>query len=469
MVLLAALVLGSGVAHAQTDNQPAQDGTTAQTAPTPEELKDAMDGMGDRVTTLETDVDKLKSLKISGYVQADWQHYDQSSNQGRVVPGYVAPTNANGTNVATFPAKNLFTVRRGRVKIQSKLGDWMNAVIQPDITENGFALKEAYVELAPFSSPVLMITAGSQNRPNYEVEVSSSALEALERSQVTKAFYPNEYDLGLQLSTRYELFDGFDPKLQVGLFNGNGPSPETDSYKDIITRLTFPIPFGSESPVQADLGASFYYGGVPQLGDSVKKTVGETTVNVANDATGSLAGFGNKENFNIEAQIFLDILPIGGTIIKGEFMTGRRPTLNTVATSATVGTRKDSLGKDIVSITPGTSAGNLQIRNQSGFYAYFIQNVASDLQIVARYDMFDRNTDLAGTQVTSAGDAASSVLGVGANYFFGNMRFSVLYEMPTFAANENIQTDPATKKPGDDYRTMDLKDNKTTIRLQYKF
>jgi hypothetical protein len=455
-VLLAALVVSAGVAHAQEDDSQ-NGGTQTQSPPTPEEIQESLTGLGDRATLLENDVEKLKSLKISGYVQLDWQHFDQSANAGRAVPGY-------------FDArKNFFTVRRGRLKVQHKLGEWMNAVIQPDITESGLTIREAYVELLPFSDPVLGIIAGAQNRPNYEVEVSSSALEALERSQITRAFYPSEYDLGIQLYSKYELFDGFDPKLQVGIFNGPGPVVETDSYKDIITRLTFPVPLGSESPVQADLGVSYYYGGIPQTGDSIRKTVGDANIVVANDASGSLAGMGNKKNFNVEGQIFLDLLPIGGTIIKGEFMSGTRPTAGTAATAATVGVGKDSTGKDVVKVTPGAAAQPLQIRNQAGYYFYFIQNISSALQLVFRMDMFDRNTDLAGTQVTSVNDAATTVMGFGVNFFTGNMRISALYEIPKFAQNENLQTDPATKLPSVAFRDVDLKDNKTTIRFQYKF
>lgn len=453
MVVLATFIISGSIALAQDS-----EGATEQnTLPTPEELKENVDGLGERITLVENDVATLKNLKISGYVQLDWQHFDQTTNAGRAVPGY-------------FEArKDLFTVRRGRIKFQHKLGDWMNAVLQPDITESGLSLREAYVEVLPFSSPVLSIIAGSQNRPNYEVEVSSSNLEALERSQITKAFYPSEYDLGIMLSSKYELFEGFDPKLQLGIFNGPGPVVETDSYKDIIGRLTFPVPLGSESPVQADLGVSYYYGGIPQTGDSIRKTVGETNVVVGNDATGSMAGMGNKNNFNVEAQIFLDLLPFGGTILKGEYMMGSRPTAGTAATAATVGTTKDSTGKDVVKITPGTAAQPLQIRNQGGYYFYFIQNISSLMQLVFKMDMYDRNTDLAGTQVTSTSDAATTVMGLGVNFFVGNMRISALYEIPSFAQNENIQNDPVTKKPSDAFRDADLKDNKTTIRFQYKF
>lgn len=438
LAVLATLVVSGGMLHAQEN-----DSETAPSQTSPEELEETVNGLGERATLLETEVEKLKALKISGYVQAEWQQFDQTGSVG----GRAFYSNAN---------RNLFTVRRGRIKFQHRLGTLMSYTIQPDITETGVRIKDAFATINILPDDELTFNIGMFNRPNYEVELSSSARESAERSQVVRAFYPDERDLGLMFTLRESLFENFDPRLQVGIFNGPGTAAENDPLKDIIARLTFPLPLGSESPVQIDLGASFYHGGVPQTGDSIVRTVDGSKVTVANDATGSMRGMGNKQNFNIEGQIYLDLLPIGGTIIKGEFLTGRRPTGATAATPATVGTARDSTGADIIRIIPGTAARPLQIRNQSGFYAYFIQNIGTPLQLVAKYDMFDRNTDISGTRVTALDDAAVSVLGFGAHIFYENLRITAWYEIPTFAADENRVAE-------------DIKDNKTTIRFQYKF
>jgi hypothetical protein len=229
--------------------------------------------------------------------------------------------------------------------------------------------------------------------------------------------------------------------------------------------VTFPIPLGSESPVQIDLGASFDYGGIPQKGDSVLKTTDGVTRAVANDETGGMAGWGNRKNFNVESQIFLDLLPFGGTIIKGEFLTGSRPTAGSAATGATAAIGKGSQGQDSVIVKAGSAAKLLQIRNQMGYYAYLIQNVSNWLQVVAKYDYYDRNTDMSGDQVKSFSDAATGVLGLGAHFFVANMRFSLWYEIPTYAKNEVAARD----SKGEILSTDDVKDNRTTIRVQYKF
>jgi hypothetical protein len=425
--LLVALAMSVSVAHAQDSNGDRHDpkSDTTRARKTPEELDE-------RTTAVEGEIAKLKAVRISGYVQTEWQHFDQRSSVG-------------GRALYSDPRKNLFTIRRGRIKFQHKTST-MSMVLQPDITERGVVVKDAFAEFYVVPKGELTINVGIFSRPNYEVELSSSAREATERSQVVRAFYPDERDLGVMFTTHQKLGDGFTPRLQLGIFNGVGTTPEIDPFKDIITRLTFPLPLGRESKLHVDLGASYYYGGIPQTGDSITRTVEGKNTLVLNDESGDLAGFGNRRNIGVEAQISLDLLPIGSTILRGEFLDGRRPTAGVAA-----------VRRDTLTFTPAVNARALQIRNQRGFYAYLVQNLGTGLQLVARYDMFDRNTDLAGAQVTRSDDAAVSVLGVGLNAFIENLRITAFYEMPTMATDEVVAG------------IGDLKDNKTTIRFQYKF
>jgi hypothetical protein len=421
-------------------------GSGDETPMTPEEIEETVRGLGDRTTILEGDVEKLKQIKISGYVQTEWQHYDQKTSLG-------------GRALYSDSRKNLFTIRRGRLKVQHKLGV-MKSVIQADFTERGVELKDAYAEFELLPEGEFLVDVGQFNRPNYEVELSSSARESPERSQVVRAFYPGERDLGFMFTYQPALTETFDPKLQLALFNGVGPSPETDAYKDFMTRLSFPLPLGEETPIHIDLGGSFYYGGIPQTSDSILKTVDGRTIMAVNDETGSMAGWGNRQNFGLEGQVYLDVLPFGGTILKGEYLAGQRPTGATAATSASVGVGKDSNGEQIPVVVPGTAGKPLQLRDQSGYYLYLVQNIGTRFQLAAKYDYFDRNTGLEGSQVTSASDAAFSVLGFGANFFVDNLRITAWYEIPT-AESGAFASGSITPE--------DAKDNKTTIRFQYKF
>ena len=47
--------------------------------------------------------------------------------------------------------------------------------------------------------PSLSLWAGQFNRPNYEVEYSSSQREVLERSRVIRTIYPGEREVGAKL------------------------------------------------------------------------------------------------------------------------------------------------------------------------------------------------------------------------------------------------------------------------------
>lgn len=410
--LLLAAVISTGVVYAQ----PSTPGNSSQ---------DSIN------RALERQISELKTLKISGYVQTEWQRFSQTSSVG-------------GRALYSDPRRNFFTIRRGRLKFQHRFSENMTAVLQPDITETGVRIKDAYAQFTLLPSSELAVTAGMFNRPNYEVELSSSTRESIERSQVVRAFYPNERDLGVMFSTRHKLFDGFSPKLQLGIFNGVGTDPEVDAYKDIITRLTFPIPFEKGSAIRADLGASFYYGGIPQLGDSIVTTVDGAKATIVNDETGDWRGWGNRRNFNVEAQIYLDMLPFGATTIKGEFLTGQRPT------AVVAGRRIDT-----VNFLPAVTARPLQLRNQMGYYAYFIQNLGSMFQIAVKYDYFDRNADMSSSQVTSFDDAAYGVMGLGANITVDNMRVTLWHELPMVGSGEN--------------GPEDIHDDKSTVRFQYKF
>jgi len=453
---LAALLLSLGVVNAQESGGPSGSGAAEPTTPTLEQLGDSVRELEERTTRNEDDLARLKAIRISGYVQSEWQHFDQT-------------TSAGGRALYSDSRKNLFTIRRGRIKVQHRLGDVMSYAIQTDVTEAGVSIKDAFISMSLLPRDGLRLDAGMFNRPNFEVELSSSAREATERSQVVRAFYPGERDLGVMVSSRPELAAGFAPRLQLGIFNGPGTSREVDAIKDIAARVSVPVPLGERSPVAFDLGGSFYYGGIPQTGARVIEFADGAADTVDNAETGGMAGFGNNRNIGVESQIRLELLPIGATVLRGELLSGQRATAGSPSTPATVGMVRTSDGRDSIRVTAGTPATPLVIRRQMGYYVYLVQNLGDDLQFVARYDFFDRNTDLAGAEVPSAGEAASSVLGIGLNYTWEKIRLTLYYEMPRFAADEAIQIDPSTRRAIDAMRNEDAKDNKTTLRLQYRF
>ena len=123
--------------------------------------------LDDRVLVNETDLSKLNKIKISGYVQAQWEYYGKDL-------------------VKTNEPTNTFYIRRARLKFTYEPADGVKFVLQPDFSTGNFSLKDAY---AVVNLPVLKdwsLWAGQFNRPDYEVEYSSGQREVLERSRLIK-------------------------------------------------------------------------------------------------------------------------------------------------------------------------------------------------------------------------------------------------------------------------------------------
>jgi hypothetical protein len=72
--------------------------------------------------------------------------------------------------------------------------------LQPDFSTGNLALKDAYtvVKFTKIKKPVTL-WIGQMNRPNYDVEYSSSSRELLERAKVTTTIYPGEREIGAKL------------------------------------------------------------------------------------------------------------------------------------------------------------------------------------------------------------------------------------------------------------------------------
>ena len=118
--------------------------------------------------------------------------------------------------------------------------------------------------------------------------------------------------------------------------------------------------------------------------------------------------------------------------------------------------------------------GDTYIRNFNAFYVYFVQNILkSKHQIVVKYDVYDPNTDISGTDIAtkvngtttklSSVDVKYTTIGLGYIYHFNNnLKFTFYYD---------IVTNESTSISGTGFKnfTKDQKDNVFTIRMQYKF
>lgn len=490
----------------------AQEGDDAST------LGGKVDGLTERTATLESTVDKLSKLKISGYVQPQWVWGDVDSLGNQ------------------FANRNYFTIRRGRIKFQHSTGD-VTYVLYPDITERGVEMKEVWAMWQMI--PELSMTLGAMNRPfGYEIGYSSSSREIAERSIAEQRLFNGERDLGLQFGITPTIMEGFTPTIELGLFNGSdnfgqGPvSAVPGSNKLGFTLAQFvgnraatANPSGADSLLQVninkgltgdalfstsaadagykvnqkellghirlpflvsedfsfDVGGSWSIGGIAEPTDVIGEYTGtngalvlsrsgtQSDATIRTGDTRSGLFFSNRTVLGADAQFYLSLLPLGGTIVKAEMYTGQVPfygssALFTAADTAALG-------------APRTST---ILKNVFGFYAMLVQNISDDYQFALRYDAYDPNTAVKGTDFafqngTSVstlrgtnrstgfgGDLAISTLSVAFNaYISGNVRMMLNYDHP--------MTEEYTRNNGGLQIVSDANDDRLTVRMQYKF
>jgi hypothetical protein len=322
-----------------TPAQPAAPDAQPAPAETPDAsaLQGKIESLAEQYAETKNDVAGLKRLKLSGYVQGRWAWQESAVYE----PKCATPGACTADEIKAYapPDRDNFYVRRGRLKAVYD-ASWSQYVLQIDAIPSGISLKEAYAELKLPAG--LAVDAGLQLFPmGYEVAVRSSAdLDNLERAMIYGALLKGEYDLGVALKGVYGPIN-----FRVGVFNGNGIDAgkggrDNDQLKDVIGRVGFDLGWLTG-------GVNGWYG----------KTIDYTSAT-------------NKEYDRVRAggdlQIYLDLLPFGGTALKGEYLWGK------TAIGSGAGGAGDSLGKTM-----------------SGWYATLVQNVGGKAQVAVRWDQFD--------------------------------------------------------------------------------
>ncbi len=362
-----------------------------------------LNSLDERVTVNESDLGKLTKIKISGYVQAQFVAYQD---------GMLKSNDANNT----------FFVRRARLKLSYEATDGLRVVLQPDFTTGNLSLKDAYAVASLRNLRTLTLWAGQFNRPDYEVEYSSSQREVVERSRVILICYPGEREVGAKLE--------FNPvqvplKLQFAVLNGNftgNQLNDVDSKKDIMARATYSLKFPG-SGIGVDFGAHIYYGGLMAKNKYILNYENELDSTSANDGS-----YMDKKWGGAEMQVYFDVL--GGLSLKGEYLAGK---------NAFAGDSKSNPNKT---------------KEFSGYYIYLIKNIGTKNQLVGRYDYYDPNTKLSGE--AAGKDIYYKTLAVAWQFYLNeNIRISAQYTLPK---NETNAANP-----------KDIADNVFTLRVQAKF
>jgi hypothetical protein len=377
-----------------------------------------LNALDERVLVNEADLGKLNKIKISGYVQSQWDYYGKDL-------------------VKTNDPTNTFYIRRARLKFTYEPADGVKLVLQPDFSTGNISLKDAYAVVNVPWVKDWTLCAGQFDRPDYEVEYSSGQREILERSRLIRTIYPGEREIGAKL----EYIGSEIPlKFQLMAMNGNftgANAKDVDSRKDIMARLVYSIKMPSAG-LGIDLGGTGYFGGYRA---KTNQYVLEST-GVLDSLT--IGDYLKKQWYGAEIQIFADVL--GGLALKGEYITGTNSTPSTIASTATMAAKKADPNK---------------VNNFSGYYVYLIKNVGQKNQFVAKYDFYDPNTKLSGDAAGSAVYYKTLTLAWQC-YVNDNIRISLNYEMPQnekSASVKNVAGIAGTQ----------LTDNTLGIRIQAKF
>lgn len=476
-------------------------------------LKDKVMGIEERIATAESDLSKLTKIKLSGYIQAQWQYLDA---------------------VNAFPS-NYFSVRRARIKFVYEPVKGIAFVLQPDLLPGNLSLKDAYIVANDKWFKTFSLWAGKFNRPNYEVEYSSSAREVPERSRVIRAIYPDERAVGAKLEVNPQ---GIPFKLQLAVFNGNdgisinqpvynygtnkwdnvsavGQNTDYDNFRDFMGRATYGFKFGNLGGLT--IGAHGYYGQIKANSKDVLKS--DYTYDKSPD---KISKGVPKKWIGFESQLYLDLL--GGLALKGEYIFGVNSTPGYYASAggvvlpATTSLKNDTLSLITTTLKSNNYAPAIS-KNFMGYYVYLNKNIGKKNQIAIRYDYYNPNTKLAANEIgtakwdakvadvvtgnpsyagtdvviyTNAQNKTTTInkLSSGTSdipygtwtlaytyYYDDNIKFMVGYEMPMNkkVGTEtngvgNVKTDYTVNGiPGTIYYNDVVKQNALTIRMQVKF
>ena len=414
-----------------------------------------IDSLSRKVASIQSTLDVISRIKISGYIQSQFQWVESMG----------APSFAGGNFGSGIDKR--FIIRRGRVKIQYDAPVNDNAistsqfVFQVDATEKGLTIKDLYAKFTDPWSGWFSFTAGMQNRPfGYEIGYSSGLRESPERARLFQTIFRNERDLGGMITIQGHKFSNWNwIKLEAGMFNGTGgPNPQEntsdfDKYKDFIARLSISRSNRSER-IKYGAGVSFYDGGFRIDNDSVYKS-GTDTAGSMGFVLENNKFFGKelkRKYIGADAQVTIDWLA-GMTTFRAEYVQGNQPSTSSSTTSP---------------FAPVTSNGYK--RKFNGAYFYFIQNIAqTPFQAILKYDWYDPNTEVKGDEIgkpvfnelkkTGAADIKYTTIGFGLAYRWGaNVKLTAYYDLVKNESSANLSG----------YKN-DLSDNVFTLRAQLKF
>ena len=414
-----------------------------------QETTNPIDTLVGYVQKMNTAIVALQKIKVSGYIQVQYQKADSMGIKSFAGGDFDAKTD------------NRFLVRRGRVKF-AYLSNLSSYVLQFEATEKGVSIKDAYLSFTEPWLQAFSFTGGVFNRPfGYEVSYSSSQLENPERSRFTQTLFPGEEDLGASITFQMPKASPWNfLKVDAGYFAGNGINPEFDKKKDFIGRIGIQKATSNEK-IRYGLGLSYYNGGVYQGTKNVYEMKQASGIQGFSKVTAdtTIGDFQKRDYKGADAQLTVET-QLGLTTIRGEYIYGTQPGQSKKTTSPTT---------DFTVVTGTATVPDCYIRDFRAGYVYLIQSIShTPITLIAKYDIYDPNTKVKGNDLgksvpgqkaTTSADIKYSTLGLGAILAVSNnIKITAYYDMVT---NEKSNSLAGFSK--------DLKDNVFTFRVQYKF
>jgi hypothetical protein len=330
-----------------------------------------------------TDLDALRGIVVTGYLQVQLENHEDSEDQLR--PGG-APIN-----------QNRFLVRRGRFKVSR---DWDYSSLMMELDGNtvkgpAFSLYHAEASLLwrggqPVPAPPLVkLTMGIFDAPfGYEVLESPRTRFFLERSLQSRAFFPNEPDLGARLSGQLGFF-----RYSFAFVNGEPtgePSPfagqDPNNHKDFIGRVAAVVPIKN---LEVSGGVSILNGkGFVKGADATKNTLVWTDVNE-----------------DRKVQVDTEIFPVPASAASPSYNFGRWATSADLQLRLKTGAGSTTLLGEIQlgsNMDRGLFIANPTIGGQDtrelGYYVGAVQEITQYAAIGFRTDFYDPNADFLGFQ-----------------------------------------------------------------------
>lgn len=492
-----------------------------------EELNGKIEGLTERAETLEASVAKMSQMKISGYVQPQWVWNDIDSlgnqtatrNSFQIRRGRVKFTHKTvidpTTGFSNVSAVLYPDITESGVIIKEVYAKWH--IMTNQLTSLPELSLQAGAMLRPFGYE---IGYSSSSRELPERSTAENRLFSGERDLGAQLAWNPTFGYVRPL-IEIGLFNGTDnfakgPSNQLGfsmapigektyttaqltgadsafrsqvnaavgresvLGSSSSAGGIKQNQKEIIGHLR--IPFLINDELSFDLGGSLSLGGIYEPSDIIGEYSGANGALELKKSDNPLSPHDftpqkgaanntflgtNRTVIGADAQLYLSVLPMGGTILKGELYTGQTPFYG----SAFLFMQADSAAL-------GSPVASTIYKKVFGYYAMLVQNLTDDIQLAVRYDVFDPNTEVEGANFNVGspaalrgvsasagfgGDLQLSTLSVALNtYVSGVMRFTLNYDHPV--------TEAFTKAAGTEIVTQaDPHDDKVTVRMQYKF